>query len=66
MDLGQIYDYTATISGWKHLLKLDKYKDMIIESLQYLVKGGKLKVYAFVIMPNHFHVIMFIPQQDFD
>ena len=30
--------FTATILDWKHLLKSDKYKDVIMESLQFLVK----------------------------
>jgi len=49
--------YTATIVEWKKLLKPDKYKDIIIDSLSYLVKGGTIKVYGFVIMDNHIHLI---------
>ena len=30
--------FTATISNWKHLLKPGKYKDVIMESLHFLVK----------------------------
>ena len=29
---------TATIHGWKKLLKHDKYKQMIVESMSFLVK----------------------------
>jgi putative transposase len=59
MLFSQFYpDYfTATILEWKHLLKQDMYKDIIISSLQFLVKEGRLKVYAFCIMSNHIHVI---------
>ena len=49
--------YTATILEWKYLLKPDKYKDVIIESLQFLVKHKKITLYAFVIMTNHIHLI---------
>jgi hypothetical protein len=28
--------FTATILGWKKLLKPDKYKDILIESMQFL------------------------------
>lgn len=35
MELGQTYFYTATILKWQNLLKLDKYKDIIINSLKY-------------------------------
>ena len=49
--------YTATIQGWKHLLKEDKYKDVIVQSLKHLVENKKVKVNAFVIMDNHIHLV---------
>ena len=57
MQIGVPYFYTATILKWQKLLKHDKYKDFIISSLQYLVSQKKIKVFAFVIMPNHIHLI---------
>ncbi len=49
--------YTATILNWQHLLQDDKYKDIIVESLQFCVKENKVKLYAFVIMSNHIHLV---------
>ena len=49
--------YTATILEWKPLLSQDKYKNYIIESLQYLVKNKRITLFAFVIMKNHIHLI---------
>ncbi len=49
--------FTATIIEWKFLLKDDKFKKIIIDSLIYLVSNGKIKLYAFVIMSNHIHLI---------
>ena len=49
--------YTATILEWKLLLKQDKYKDTIIESLRFLVNEKRITLYAFVIMSNHMHLI---------
>lgn len=49
--------YTATIFKWKKLLKPEKYKMIIIESLQYLVKENRVKLYGYVIMDNHIHLI---------
>jgi putative transposase len=49
--------YTATIQNWKHLLKDDSYKDVIIESLQYLTNKNIISLNAFVIMSNHIHLI---------
>jgi putative transposase len=48
---------TATILEWKKLLKPDKYKEIVIGSLKYLVENKRIKLYAFVIMDNHIHLI---------
>ena len=57
MNDNHIQFFTATILEWKTLLLIDKYKDIIIDSLSYLVKNNRVKIYAFVIMPNHIHLI---------
>jgi putative transposase len=57
MDIGEIFFWTATINKWQRLLMDDKYKDVIISSLEYLSSEGKIDVFAFVIMPNHVHII---------
>lgn len=49
--------YTATILEWKHLLKPDKYKDIIIETLRFLVTGERIRLFGFVIMSNHLHLV---------
>ncbi|EMR02997.1 transposase [Cesiribacter andamanensis] len=58
-DAGQnhISFYTATILGWKQLLKPDKYKNIAVESLRFLVLEKRVKLYGFVIMPNHIHLL---------
>jgi REP element-mobilizing transposase RayT len=56
IEHGDIYFWTATINNWYKLLEKDEYKDVIIESLQYLTDAGKIDVYAFIIMPNHIHL----------
>ncbi len=48
---------TATIVNWYPLLKQRKYKKIILDSLQYLVKKNKIIVYAYCIMDNHIHLI---------
>ena len=42
--------YTATILEWKHLLKPDKYKEIIVNRLTFLVTEQRVKVFGFVIM----------------
>jgi putative transposase len=57
IDRGEIYFWTATINNWQRLLEKDEYKDVVIDSLQYLTDEGKIDVFAFIIMPNHIHLI---------
>ncbi len=54
---GQIYFWTATINNWYHLVAKDEYKEIIIGSLRHLSEKGKIDVFAFVVMPNHIHLI---------
>ena len=49
--------FTATILEWKHLLKEDKYKDLLLQSLNFLVKEKRVVVNSFVLMSNHIHLI---------
>ena len=49
--------FTATNLEWKKLLRPDKYKDIIIDSLRFLVNDHRIKLYGFVIMINHLHLI---------
>jgi len=46
-----------TVRTGKRLLKPEKYKDIIISSLQFLVENNRVKVNAFVIRDNHIHLI---------
>ena len=57
VEIGNIYFWTATINAWIKLLTPDTLKQLIIDSLYYLSQKKKIEVYAFVIMPNHIHLI---------
>jgi putative transposase len=57
MEMGGIYFWTATINKWQHLMREDRYKEVVISSLTYLVQNGKMDVFGFVIMPNHIHLV---------
>ncbi len=48
--------FTASIKGFYKLLEHDKYKNIIINSLRFLVEDKRIKLYAFVIMPDHLHL----------
>jgi REP element-mobilizing transposase RayT len=49
--------YTATINKWQHLLSNDEHKNIIMESLKFLVNEKRIELNAFVIMSNHIHLI---------
>jgi len=48
---------TVTCLDWRNVLQEDRFKDIIVDSLSYLSKAGRISVYAFVIMDNHFHLL---------
>jgi hypothetical protein len=41
--------YTATINNWQHLLEDDKHKNIIVDSLKFLVTEKRIELNAFVI-----------------
>jgi putative transposase len=49
--------FTATILEWKKLFKSDKYKNIITDSMRFIVNDKRVVIYGFVIMINHIHVI---------
>lgn len=57
IEIGEIFFWTATIHNWNHLLKDNKYKQVILDSFSNLHERGLADVFAFVIMPNHIHLI---------
>ena len=57
--------FTATNLEWKKLLQADKYKDIVISSMKFLVKDKRVKIFSFVIMDNHIHLIwQMLPDND--
>ncbi|RPI12365.1 MAG: transposase [Ignavibacteriae bacterium] len=55
--MNHITFFTATILCWKHLLSDNKYKDIITDSMKFLVEDERVRIFAFVIMPNHMHLV---------
>lgn len=52
--------FTATILYWNYLLSHNSYKDIIVHALQHRVKLKQVRLYGFVIMPNHIHLLWLI------
>ena len=47
---------TATILNWQHLLN-DEFKQIVIDAMRWLVNEKRCRIYGFVIMPNHIHLL---------
>lgn len=55
--LGRIYFFTATIHQWRPLLYEPGNRELIVDYLKNLSGKGLVTVFAFVLMPNHLHLI---------
>jgi putative transposase len=49
--------FTATCLNWQPLLQADSRKEIVMDSLRFLVADQRIWLYAFVIMPNHIHLL---------
>ena len=49
---------TSTVVSWIDIFTRKRYKDILIESLDYCCKEKGLVVYGYVIMTNHMHLII--------
>jgi putative transposase len=52
------YLVTCTVINWLDLLKPDTVKQIIINSIQFLKDEQAIKIFAYVIMHNHLHLIL--------
>ena len=58
MEAGKIYFFTATIYKWIPILQNDQLKEIVLHSLKYMVAKSAINLYAYVIMPNHIHLML--------
>ncbi len=52
------YFVTSTILNWTNLFYDKKFANIIVEELNFRIKKHELQLFAYVIMPNHFHLIL--------
>ena len=57
-DQGGTYYLTLQVVGWVDVFTRKENKDVIINNLKYCQVHKGLKIYAFVIMSNHIHLIV--------
>ena len=63
-QFNEILFFTATNLNWMPLLQSKTNKNYILDCLNYLSKNDKSRIYAFVIMPNHVHLILDLISMD--
>ncbi|MBS1553952.1 MAG: hypothetical protein JSU09_03415 [Bacteroidetes bacterium] len=49
--------FTATCLNWQPLLLPDDRKDILMDSLNFVVNDKRIWLYGFVIMPNHINLM---------
>jgi len=57
-DSSAIYFITLTIIDWVDLFTRQVYKHLILDSINYCRLNKGLKIYAYVIMTSHIHLIV--------
>ncbi len=60
-DQNGLYFITSTIVEWLPLFTEQKYFNIIIDSLEFCRDSKNLMIYAFVLLDNHFHLIVSSP-----
>ena len=55
-----IYFITFTICEWQKIFTTEKYCNLIYKWFDYQKEHYKNKIHGYVIMPNHFHGLIFI------
>ena len=53
-----LYFITATLLGWRPLLTRPDFATIILDSLNWHRSQSRLALYAYVVMPTHFHSII--------
>ena len=61
-DPANLYFITTTAANRAPIFMPDEHKQIIADSLNFMRQEGWIKLYAFVIMPNHIHLLVrFLP-----
>ena len=59
----EIYFITFTILGWKKIFLEDKYCELVYKWFDYMKEKYDNKIYAYVVMSNHIHVIIYLSKK---
>ena len=56
-DREGVYFVTSTVVDWIDVFTRDIYRDILLNSFKFCQKNQGLQLHAWVLMPNHFHLI---------
>jgi len=62
-DPNNLYFVTTTAAEHAQIFRRDAAKRILVDSLYYVSLMNRVKLYGFVIMPNHVHVMIQCPQE---
>ncbi|MBY0424286.1 MAG: transposase [Cytophagales bacterium] len=51
------YFLTCTVVRWIDIFSRQVYRDIVVDSLNYCIESKGLRVYAWVVMTNHIHLV---------
>jgi putative transposase len=54
---------TTTFKDWIHVLTREEYFQTVAQSLEFVNKKYKVDLLAYVIMPNHLHLVLFFTDE---
>lgn len=58
VQYNNLYFLTCTIVNWRNVLKTEENKQILLDGFSFLVADKRVVIYAFVILDNHFHLIL--------
>jgi len=60
---GKVFYVTTSVVGLRPVFNQEKCYDILISSLKFLKKKYNFKLIAYVLMPNHIHLIIYFEEQ---
>ena len=61
-NLGLLF-ITDTVLNWAHIFHMRRYAEIMMGSLGYCIEHQWLELYAYVLMPNHIHLISKVTEE---
>ena len=54
----QTYFLTTTVTEFTHIFQIPELAKILMENLNFYIKNFEIELHGFVIMPNHFHLLL--------